>query len=81
MAAQNVTNYTNTSRPELDWIKGNRTDLDPIVKDCVLLAKDGDMISLTDSKSPASAVLQFKPSEIQAFVQSAKDGDFDHLVA
>jgi hypothetical protein len=62
---------------ELDWIKASRCYGHG---DCVELAVDGDMIALRDSKNPAQAHLRFTRSEMAAFFDSARSGDFDHLL-
>ncbi|MGW7361995.1 DUF397 domain-containing protein [Streptomyces sp. NPDC054841] len=86
--------YENVSAPGLDWRKASRTDLDPILKDCVILAEapaaedhphphvpDGTrMVALSDDKDPGSPILYFTRAEIGKFFEGVKAGDFDDLM-
>jgi hypothetical protein len=61
---------------ELKWIKASKsTDISA----CVELAPDGDRILLRDSKNP-EVRLSYTRAEIDAFIDGAKRGEFDHLV-
>lgn len=60
----------------LRWIKGSRSYGSGA---CVELAPYGDMIALRDSKHP-EVHLHLTPQEIFAFIDGAKNGEFDHLV-
>jgi hypothetical protein len=62
--------------PRLDWIKASRSYGHG---ECVELAADGDTIRLRDSKDPA-VHLHFTRSELAAFLEGARNGEFDHLV-
>lgn len=87
--------FENSSAPGLDWRKASRTDLDPILKDCVILAEapnatdhphssipDGTrMVALSDDKDPDSPVLYFSRAELRKFAEGIKDGEFDDLMA
>ncbi|MDI9885299.1 DUF397 domain-containing protein [Streptomyces sp. HNM0645] len=87
--------YENEQAPGLDWRKASRTDLDPILKDCVILAAAPDaqghphphvpdgtrMVALSDDKDPDSPVLHFTRAEIRKFLEGAKAGEFDDLMA
>jgi hypothetical protein len=87
--------YDNVHAVGLDWRKSSRTDLDPILKDCVILAAapeahghphysipDGTrMVALSDDKDTASPVLYFSRAEIRKFLEGAKAGEFDDLMA
>jgi hypothetical protein len=57
------------------WRKSSRSG--PWTDNCVEVAFVGDSILVRDSKNPAGAVLVFTPSEWDAFVNGAKDGEFD----
>jgi hypothetical protein len=46
---------------------------------CVELARTGGMIAIRDSKHPAGPVLQYTPTEWRAFLDGAKNGEFDDL--
>lgn len=87
--------FENSSAPGLDWRKSSRTDLDPILKDCVIVAEAPDakdhphysipdgtrMVALSDDKDADSPVLYFSRAEIRKFIEGAKDGEFDDLMA
>ncbi|MEW2084614.1 DUF397 domain-containing protein [Streptomyces sp. NPDC005283] len=87
--------FENLHAPGLDWRKASRTDLDPILKDCVIVAEAPDakdhphysipdgtrMVALSDDKDPNSPVLYFSRAEIRKFIEGAKDGEFDDLMA
>jgi hypothetical protein len=44
---------------------------------CVEVADLGEAIAVRDSKHPAGPVLTFTPAEWAAFIDGAKDGEFD----
>jgi hypothetical protein len=87
--------YDQSNAPGLDWRKSSRTDLDPILKDCIILAVAPDakdhphgsipdgtrMIALSDDKDLDSPVLLFSRAELTKFVQGVKAGEFDDLLA
>lgn len=87
--------YEQTEAPGLDWRKSSRTDLDPILKDCIIIADAGQakdhphphvpdgtrMIALSDDKDPNSPVLHFTRAELTKFIEGAKAGEFDDLLA
>jgi hypothetical protein len=68
---------TGLSTRQLDWIKAKRSYG---LGDCVELAADGEMIALRDSKNPAAPYLRFTRSEMAAFLDGARRGEFDHLL-
>jgi hypothetical protein len=47
---------------------------------CVELAKIGSMIAIRDSKNLEAAPLMYTRAEIIAFLDGARNGEFDHLV-
>jgi Domain of unknown function (DUF397) len=57
------------------WRKSSRSG--PWSDNCVEVAFVGDAILVRDSKDPDGAVLVFTPNEWDAFVNGAKDGEFD----
>ncbi|MFG2334657.1 DUF397 domain-containing protein [Streptomyces sp. NPDC048604] len=87
--------YQNVNAPGLDWRKSSRTDLDPILKDCVIVAEapaaeghphasvpDGTrMVALSDDKDPAAPVLYYSRAEFTKFLDGAAAGEFDYLRA
>ena len=59
------------------WIKSSRSEPS---NDCVELATVDGVIGVRDSKlGAASPILTFTPAEIDAWIQGAKAGEFDHL--
>jgi uncharacterized protein DUF397 len=62
----------------LEWFKASRSYG---IGECVELAADGDMIALRDSKNPDIPRLRFTRSEIAAFIDGARQGEFDHLIS
>ena len=63
--------------PNLRWVKASYS---AGLGACVELAPHRDMIVLRDSKNP-DVRLHFTQLEIFAFIDGAKRGEFDHLVA
>ena len=61
----------------LKWIKATRSYAS---SQCVELAAAGDMIALRDSKNPG-VELYYTIAEMDAFLDGAKRGEFDHLVS
>lgn len=62
---------------QLIWIKAAASLSDGA---CVELAKAGDLIALRDSKNPDMPPLMYTRAEIAAFLDGAKNGEFDHLL-
>ncbi len=60
----------------LNWIKASKSYSNGA---CVELAPDGEVIRLRDSKNP-DVLLSYSRAEIDAFLEGAKRGEFDHLV-
>ena len=58
-----------------EWRKSNRSG--PYSDNCVEVAFVDDAIAVRDSKNPGGAVLLFTQGEWDAFVEGAKDGEFD----
>ncbi len=57
------------------WRKSTRSG--PYSDNCVEVAFVGGAIALRDSKNPTGPALIFTPAEWDAFVEGAKDGEFD----
>ena len=47
---------------------------------CVQLARAGEMVALGDSKHPRATPFLYTKAELAAFIDGAKQGEFDHLV-
>jgi hypothetical protein len=60
----------------LTWIKASKSISNSA---CVELAPYSGSILLRDSKNPG-VFLSYSPAEIDAFLDGAKKGEFDHLV-
>ncbi len=58
-----------------DWRKSSRSG--PYTDNCVEVAFVGDAIAVRDSKDPRGPVLLFTAGEWDAFVDGAKEGEFD----
>jgi Domain of unknown function (DUF397) len=59
------------------WIKSSRSEPSNA---CVQLAVVDGVIGMRDSKlGDASPILTFTPAELDAFLDGAKAGEFDHL--
>lgn len=57
------------------WRKSTRSG--PYTDNCVEVAFVGEAIAVRDSKNPTGPVLVFTSGEWDAFVDGAKDGEFD----
>ncbi|GIJ47208.1 DUF397 domain-containing protein [Virgisporangium aliadipatigenens] len=57
------------------WQKSSRSG--PYSDNCVEIAFVDGAIAMRDSKHPTGPVLVFTPAEWDAFVEGAKDGEFD----
>jgi len=66
-----------SGRPEPHWVKATKSMSGSA---CVELAPVGDCILLRDSKNP-SVFLTYSMAEIDAFLDGAKRGEFDHLLS
>ncbi len=65
--------------PGVVWRKSGRSNPKG---NCVELAQLGDGgIAVRNSRNPDGAALVYTRPEISAFIQGAKDGDFDDLLA
>ncbi|MGH3737729.1 MAG: DUF397 domain-containing protein [Micromonosporaceae bacterium] len=61
------------------WIKARKSGGNG--GDCVELRRNGTAIELRDSKqSGAGPILRFTRAELDAFLDGARNGEFDHLL-
>jgi hypothetical protein len=60
------------------WIKAQASGA---TGQCVELRRTGESIEVRDSKNPTGPVLRFTPGEWAAWLDGAKNGEFDHLGA
>jgi hypothetical protein len=67
---------TDSEFGSLDWRKAQRSINNGA---CVELARAGGMIAIRDSKDPAGPVLRYTRDEWHAFLDGAKNGEFDDL--
>jgi len=77
---QPPTNGMSTAElPSLTWRKSGRSNPSG---NCVELAElpDGAGIAMRNSRYPDGPVLIYTYAEIDAFIQGARDGDFDQLL-
>ncbi|GAA1395086.1 DUF397 domain-containing protein [Catellatospora coxensis] len=60
---------------DAEWRKSTRSG--PNCDNCVEVAFVGEAIALRDSKDPTGPALIYTRAEWDAFVEGAKDGEFD----
>jgi hypothetical protein len=65
-------------RAELSWLKAQSSTANG---QCVELASAAAGIAIRDSKDPDGPILVYTHSEFQAFLDGARNGEFDTLVS
>jgi hypothetical protein len=58
------------------WIKATKSADNNA---CVEMRRNGDTVQVRDSKDPDGPVLNFTPAELDAWLDGARKGEFDHL--
>jgi hypothetical protein len=66
----------NAQQPDTPWIKAARSGDQGA---CVELRRRAGGVEVRDSKDPDGPVLRFTPSEFTAWLDGAKQAEFDHL--
>lgn len=64
-------------RKELSWLKAQSSTSNG---QCVEIASADGRIAMRDSKDPHGPILVYTPTEFSAFLDGARNGEFDHLV-
>jgi len=59
-----------------EWIKARKSTSG---NNCVELRRNGTTVEVRDSKDPDGPTLKFNGAELDAFLDGAKNGEFDHL--
>jgi len=69
---------SDSERAGLSWIKAQASTHNGA---CVELATAGGKIAMRDSKDPGGPILVYTPAEFSAFLDGARNGEFDGLVS
>jgi uncharacterized protein DUF397 len=64
---------------ETPWIKATKSGGNG--GSCVQMRRHNGMIEVGDSKDPSGPVLRFTDAEFDAWLDGARGGEFDHLLA
>jgi hypothetical protein len=62
---------------QLSWLKALCSSVNG---QCVELAAAVDKVAIRDSKDPNGPILVYTSAEFSAFLEGARNGEFDHLV-
>lgn len=65
-----------SSNDETPWIKASASQGQG---ECVEVRRKGDVVEVRDSKNPDAGIMRYTPREWSAFLNGAKQGEFDHL--
>lgn len=71
-------NLSDAERAGLSWIKAQASTHNGA---CVEIAATRGKIAMRDSKDPCGPVLVYTPAEFSAFLDGARNGEFDDLVS
>jgi hypothetical protein len=66
--------------PAVGWQKSSRSNPSGNCVELTRLHGSPD-IAVRNSRDPEGPALVYTPDEIAAFIEGARDGDFDHLIA
>ncbi|HWM35509.1 MAG TPA: DUF397 domain-containing protein [Streptomyces sp.] len=73
-----IDNGIEANRLDVSWRKSGRSNPNG---NCVELAGlPGGAVAVRNSRHPSGPALIYTPAEMAAFVQGAKDGDFDDML-
>jgi hypothetical protein len=61
----------------LAWIKANFSNHNGA---CIEIASTPDKVAIRDSKDPGGPILVYTPIEFRAFLDGARNGEFDSLL-
>jgi hypothetical protein len=64
-------------RAALSWLKAQASSHNG---QCVEIASADGKIAMRDSKNPDGPILIYTPAEFSAFLDGARNGEFDHFV-
>lgn len=68
---------TEAERASLSWLKSQASTYNG---QCVEVALTSGKVAMRDSKDPDGPVLVYTPGEFKAFLDGARNGEFDKLV-
>jgi hypothetical protein len=68
---------SDSERSDLVWCKAHRSTNNG---QCVEIASTADKIAVRDSKDPNGPILVYTSAEFSAFLEGARNGEFDGLV-
>jgi hypothetical protein len=68
---------SDAERKSLFWLKAERSTVNG---QCVEIASAVGKIAIRDSKDPDDPILVYTPPEFSAFLEGARNGEFDGLV-
>jgi hypothetical protein len=69
---------TEEEHASLSWIKAQASSFNG---QCVEIASTADKVAMRDSKDPNGPVLVYTHAEFRAFLDGARNGEFDSLVS
>lgn len=59
------------------WIKATKSGAG---QNCVEMRRNGSAVEIRDSKNPEGPIQRFTAAEVGAWLDGAKNGEFDHLL-